>query len=226
MTGRSSAFRIAAVGLALVIVLLASQALAFSNVSGTADATKALGQAGFAYLGGLRVYAAAVLWNRLEPQFHQYYDGLGLGELKFLLPTVRLVQLLDPQFEQAYYNAAYIVQEAGDEKQALEIAREGVANNPNSALMAANLVQILYIQDEEGNKAEYYAEAKRGVSRDMKFANTEDAYEAFAIFRTAFRLAGDEPRAQAVNKVLEKLKESGAGDAEAHDHDGDGEADH
>jgi len=107
--------RIILAAAALVAVLVAGQALAAISApaGGVASTGRLIGQTGFAYLGGLRTFAAAVLWARLEPLFHGYYDDRQVKELDEFLPTMRLVQTLDPQFEQAYYNAAWILARRG-----------------------------------------------------------------------------------------------------------------
>ena len=83
----------------LVAVILGGQALAgIAAPAGAAASTgRVLGQTGFAYIGGLRTFAAAVLWNRLEPLWHGYYSTRPVEEVVQFLPTMRLVQILDPQ---------------------------------------------------------------------------------------------------------------------------------
>ena len=86
----------------LVAVILGGQALAgIAAPAGAAASTgRVLGQTGFAYIGGLRTFAAAVLWNRLDPLFHVYNTDQPIEKRPEFLPTVRMVQMLDPQFEQ------------------------------------------------------------------------------------------------------------------------------
>ncbi len=169
-----------------------------------------MGQTGFAYLGGLRTFTAAILWARLEPLFHGYYGGKSIKELKEFLPTMRLVQALDPQFEQSYYNAAWIVAQRGDMEEALAIAREGVKNNPNSGLLRANYVQLLILDDKVSNLDEAYENAVFGLSPEAQWANIDDQFEGYAIFRTVFTLRGDDATADKINGVLERMRADGA----------------
>ncbi len=59
----------------LLVALIGGQALASATAppGGVAATGRVIGQTSFAYLGGLRTFAAAVLWNRLEPLFDGYY---------------------------------------------------------------------------------------------------------------------------------------------------------
>ena len=198
--------------LALILVLIAGQALAAVSApaGGVAATGRVMGATGFAYLGGLRTFTAAILWTRLEPLFHGYYGGKHVKELKEFLPTMRLVQTLDPQFEQAYYNAAWIVAQRGNMEEALAIAREGVKNNPNSGLLRANYVQLLIIDDKVANLDEAYENAVFGLSSKAQWATIDDQFEGYAIFRTVFTLRGDDSTADKINEVLERMRLDGA----------------
>jgi hypothetical protein len=138
--------RTSAAAMALVACLLGGQALVDGGVAAVSvtriDAT--VGRAGFAYLTGLRRFAALLLWNRIEPQFHAYYADRPIKEQTFVLPNLRVIVALDPQFIQAYYVAPWVVQANDKVADALAIAREGVANNPRSGLLHSALAQILY----------------------------------------------------------------------------------
>jgi len=212
MDGRASALRWWLVALALVIVLLAGQALAASSapVGSVASTGRVIGQTGFAYLGGLRTFAAAVLWNRLEPIFHGYYGGRDLSRLPEFLPTMRLVQTLDPQFEQVYYNAAWFLYRRGRMDEALKIAREGIANNPRSGLLHANYVQMLMIDDKVGNLETAYKSAVFGVGPNAIWMSADDQFEGYGIFRTVFKLKGDQATVDKINQTQANLRSQGA----------------
>ncbi len=77
MGSASTGSRVVVIAVVLVVVLLLSQGLATATAppDGLASTGRVLGQTGFAFLGGLRTFAAAVLWNRIEPVFHEYYQG-------------------------------------------------------------------------------------------------------------------------------------------------------
>jgi len=201
-----------AVAVMLVVVMFAGQALAAASApaGGVASTGRVIGQTGFAYLGGLRTFAAAVLWARLEPLYDGYYEGKSVDQLKEFLPTMRLVQTLDPQLEQVYYNAAWILSRRGRMAEALSIAREGIANNPNSGLLHANYVQLLLIDDKMGNLDEEYKHAVFGIGPKAQWANTDDQFEGYGIFRTVFSLKGDTATVKKINAVQAQLKAQGA----------------
>ena len=197
----------------LLAALVGAQALAVASApaGATVSTGSMLGQTGFEYLGGLRRFAAAALWNRLDPQFHEYGNGKSIDERLEFLPTMRLVQILDPQFEQAYYVSAFMLARLDRMPQALEIAREGVANNPNSGLMRANYVQLLLMQDKVKNLPEALKQAKAGIEPGTVWASTDDQYEGYAIFRSTFSQAGDTVAAERMITAQKALSAQGAG---------------
>ena len=195
----------------LVAVLVAGQALAVVSAptGGVASTGRLIGQTGFAYLGGLRTFAAAVLWARLEPLFHGYYDVEQVRELDEFLPTMRLVQTLDPQFEQAYYNASWILARRGNMDEAFTVAREGIANNPSSGLLRANYVELLLLEKTPAHLDEALANAVFGLSSKARWANFDDQFEGYAVFRTVYALRGDQPQVDRINAVLDKMSADG-----------------
>lgn len=219
--------RLVAAAIGLVLVIVAAQALATVTypTPDRADAGAVLGRTGFAYLTTLRTFAAAVLWNRLEPQFHAYYADESLTEQRHILPTLAVVQALDPQFQQAYYLSSYLVFRRGDEDTGLAIAQEGVENNPKSGFMRANLVQLLLLEDAQANMAEALKHAEFGITESAEFTDAEEQFESWAIFRDAYAMSGDQATADRITSVLDQMKADGYGLGD-HDHDGDGEQDH
>lgn len=205
----------------LVAILITGQALAAVSApaGGVASTGRLIGQTGFAYLGGLRTFAAAVLWARLEPLFHGYYEGGQVKELDEFLPTMRLVQTLDPQFEQAYYNAAWILARRGNIDEALSIAREGIASNPSSGLLRANYVELLILDDKAAHLDEARTNALFGLSADASWANVDDQFEGYAVFRTVFALKGDQPMVDKINAALDRMSADGAVSVQDDDHD-------
>jgi len=215
-----------ALALGLVALLLAAQALAAAvSPVATPSTANVLGKAGFAYLGGLRTFVAAVLWNRIEPQFHEYYEGQAFTEQVQVLPTMRLVNWLDPQFEQAYFVAAYLVAMRGDIGTGLDVAREGVRNNPTSGLLRSSLIQVLMLQDKKANLPEMVRQADMIVEPTTTWASDEDRFEGLAVARTAYVLAGDNVASGRIIQELKSMRDSGIGRGD-HDHDGDGKQDH
>ena len=198
---------------ALVIVIVAAQGLAaYSAPSQVTVSTGALlGRTGFEYLGGLRKFAAAALWNRLDPQFHEYGNGKSIDQRLDFLPTMRLVQILDPQFQQSYYVAAWMLAQIDRMPQALDIARDGIANNPQAGLMRANYAQLLLQQDKVKNLPEALKQAQAGTAPGATWATADDQFEGYGIFRTVFNLAGDKVSAQKMTEAQKALSTQGAG---------------
>ncbi len=197
---------------ALVGVLLLSQALVAvtAPAGGRAETGRLLGKTGFAFLGGLRTFAAAVLWNRLEPQFHEYYGGVALADQLYALPAMELIQRLDPQFLQVYYISSWQLATRGDMKRALEEARLGVANNPDSGLLRANLAQILMVQDKKKNLPEMVEQANLALSGDLYWTNKDDLFESLVIFRTVYSLSGNHDGVKTINERLDELVPQGS----------------
>lgn len=197
----------------LLVALIGGQLLAASTApaGGIAPTGRILGQTSFAYLGGLRTFAAAVLWNRLEPLWHGYYSTRPVEEVVQFLPTMRLVQILDPQFEQAYYNAAFILARRGFTEEAFTVAREGIKNNPQSGLLLASYAQLLLMQDKKAHLPEMLGLARRGMQGDIRWATPDDKFEGLGIFSVIFELAGDTRTVKAIAVEQARLKSQGAG---------------
>jgi hypothetical protein len=197
---------------ALLVSLVAVQGIAHAAAPAepVASTGRLLGSTGFAYLGGLRIFAAAVLWNRLEPQFDGYYSSERLGQLTFLMPTFYLVQRLNPQFVQAYYNAAFILGMRKQWDEAFRVAREGIANNPDSGLMRASYVQVLLMKDKKANLSEAYEQSLLGIRPNMTYDNVDDEFESLGVFRGVFAQAGNAALEAATQQRLDKLRSEGA----------------
>jgi tetratricopeptide (TPR) repeat protein len=203
---------VAFITIVLVAALIGIQAAATASAPAqpVASTGALLGNAGFAYLGGLRVFAAAVLWNRLEPQFDGFYKSTRLENLTFLMPNFYLVQKLNPTFVQAYYNAAFILAMRHQWDEAFQVAREGIANNPKSGLMRANYAQVLLLQDEKANLSEAYKQALVGVGPDMTYDSIDDEFESLAVFRGVFAQAGRKDLEATTLQRLDQLRAQGA----------------
>lgn len=201
-----------AIVVALLVALVAGQgiAAAFAPAGGIASTGRVLGKTSFAYLGGLRTFAAAILWNHLEPVYDGYYSNKNVDQVVEFLPTMRLVQLLDPQFEQSYYNSSFIIARRGGMDEALLIARDGIKHNPDSGLLLGNLTQLLLMQDKHGNLPEMVGLAERGMLPATHWATAEDQFEGYGIFRTVFDLAGDKPNAEKLRRAQAALSAQGA----------------
>jgi hypothetical protein len=95
--------------------------------------------------------------------------------------------------------------------QALDIAREGIAKNPKAGLMRANYAQLLLMQDKVKNLPEALKQARSGIEPDTTWANIDDKFEGYGIFRTVFNLAGDKAAAQKMTDAQKELNGQGAG---------------
>lgn len=213
--------------LLLLIVLVCSQLLAASVAPEQDGYTgqRAVGRAGFAYLGGLRTFVAAVLWNRIDPLLHGYYDGVPLDDQTYMIPTLRLITALDPQFERAYSLAVWLVFKRVGETEGIDLARRSVAENPRSGMLWTGLAQALLFHGEEADEEEMREAAEFIVSDRAVWLDDYSRFEGYAAAALVFKRVGmPEERA----KALAELENMRLSDAEVgdHDHDGDGEQDH
>lgn len=222
MTSWPSRLVAVSVMIALILVLLLGQA-AGDGIASEArgeDTGAAVGEASFAYLTGLRVFAGALLWNRIEPLLHGYYADVPLSQQAHIVPTIRMVVLLDPQFEQAYYVGSWIVFRRDDPEIGIELAKDGVESNPDSGLLLSSVAQLLLV-DGRAREAVVYAE--RAVDAD--YPDDVARWEALAIVRSVHDSAGDPERADEIRRVMaeldERIHESGTVHEHDHEHDHD-----
>jgi hypothetical protein len=205
-----------ALGVCLAMALIiGAQALARASAPPVRQMSQAklIGQTGFAYLGGLRMMAAGLLWGSLDAQWHEY-GTMRMEDRLDLLPSIRIVQLLNPQLEQPYYYTSYVLAKLGRMDDALELAREGIKNNPRSGLLRANYIQLLLIQGKKSNLPLMLEQARIGLGPNIEFVNVNDAYESLAIFSVPFQLSGDTASAKVIDASKEKLRQQGAAPAE------------
>lgn len=218
---------VAALALCLVLAL-GGQALADSLVpEASGEATsQAVGQAASSYLTGIRRYAAAALWNRLDPLLHKYYVGVNLSDQRYMLSTIAAVQALDSSAVLSYDVGSWILVQNGRVDEGLAMARRGVENNPNAGLLRVDLAQLLelYGNDPEGAVEEGLVV----LERDMEWTDLTEEHNAFGILGAIFRQAGRADLDARVQAELVRL-DAEAGDeipAEDHDHNQDGVPDH
>lgn len=215
---------------ALVAMTLGGQAMTDELVVGAsgADTTDAVGRAASSYLTGLKTFGAAVLWNRLDPVFHNYYGGISLADQRYMLSTIAIVELLDPNLVEPYYVGAWVLVQNDRVDDGLAMAVRGVAENPDSGLLNANLAQIqmLYADDLDGA----LRTAEAGVGPDVEWDSASEQYNGYAIFRDVFKAAGRDDLYTRMLTEIERLDaEIEAHPEEAdhdHDHDHDGVPDH
>lgn len=215
---RRIATAIAAVVLSLALVLggqSLADAVAPSAPNGALTG-QAVGRAGFAYLTGLRQFAAALIWNRLDPQMHQYYGGhIGLGHMTFMLPNIKVITILDPQFIEGYYVAPEILIEsatlpgisAAEAKariqSGLDLAKEGVTNNPKSGILLTSYAQYLWTTAHDLKAAVPYAE--RAMASDIVWRWDDEQWDSMSVLRDIFLKAGLPDQAAAADAVKKAI---------------------
>jgi hypothetical protein len=199
---------LAAVAVVLAIALIVGgQYLAVGSAPPVQQLSQSavIGQAGFAYLGGLRMMGAGLLMSRIDPQFHQYGQTGRFEDRVDLLPTIRLIQLLNPQLEEPYYSVSYVLFLRGKKADALNLAKEGIKNNPTSGLLRANYAEILFAENRHKNLGLMLEQARVGLSQTATYNSPDDKFESYAIFRTVYILAGDKAMAAKVDAEQKRL---------------------
>lgn len=193
-------------------VIIGAQALAAASAPTALQLSQSrvIGQAGFAYLGGLRMMAAGMLYQRLDPQYHQYLADKRIQDRVDLLPTIRIIQALNPQLEQPYYYVSFILVLRGKTADALALAKQGVENNPTSGLLRASYVQLLMMQDKKGNLPEMLRQTRIGLGSTATYNSLDDQFEAYGIFRSVYELAGDKQMVATLNAEQGRLTAAGA----------------
>jgi hypothetical protein len=204
-------YRPALVAIAIGLVLLLGAGLVAPTVTPT-DANgratgAALGSTGFAYLTGLRTFVAAVLWNQTEPEFHQFYNGVVIDKQLFLLPTLRVVTWLDPQFVQAYYVAQWIVARNGKHKEAFALTQEGIRANPHSGILLASYAQMLFLYSDI---ASAHKAALRALEPDVKWADALEQWQNYEVLSAVFKKAGDTANMKLVEAKRKELNAEAA----------------
>jgi len=196
----------AAVVLALALIV-GGQFLAnrFAPESRQLSQGTVIGQAGFAYLGGLRMMGAGLLMARVDPQWHQYGQTAHFERRLDILPTIRLVQLLNPQLEQPYYDVSYVLWLRGQKADALALAKEGIKNNPTSGLLRANYAQLLFMQNRHKNVDLMLEQARVGLGPTATYNSVDDQFEAYGVFRAVYHLAGDTAMVAKVDAMQKQL---------------------
>jgi hypothetical protein len=196
----------AAIAVLALIAVLGGQTLAdvaAPDVPNGALTGRAIGRAGFAYLTGLRQFGAALLWNRLEPQMHDYYGGAGLGKMTFMLPSIKAIVTLDPQFVEAYYVGPEILIDDGHLQAGLDLAREGAVNNPKSGIALVSYSELLLTRAKDATEALPFAE--RAMASDVVWRTDEEEWDAMAILRVVFEKNGLPGMAANAQAIMDRI---------------------
>jgi hypothetical protein len=178
---------------------------------------QAVRRAGFAYLTGLRQFAAAMLWNRLDPLMHEYYGAhAGLGRMSFMLPSVRVITLLDPQFVEGYYTAPEILIEgarlpgtppevAKDRiASGIALALEGVTNNPRSGELITSYDEYLLTLTKDLSAAVRYADM--AMAPGIVWRSDEERFDGIAIVRAVYEKAGLTDKQAAAQAIMTAIQ--------------------
>lgn len=194
---------------ALVVVLLATFAIgqicADSIISPAerSGAGEIVGRAGYSYLSGLRTFAAAVLWNRMEPLQHSYYEDMPLDQHLFVLPTIYIVTRLDPTLLDPYYVGSWIIARNGKIQEGLDLARQGMEANPQSGLMYASYAQMLFILEHDPKAALPYA--RKALEPQMTWRSLEEQFEGYAVVRDILEQNGMTTEADQVQAEMDRI---------------------
>jgi len=224
MDGLTNSGRLA---LLLVVVMLAVALIGQAATDALVPVTEKSGtgqsieRAGFAYLTGVRTYAAAVLWNRLDGLFHEYYGETSLDEQVYMMPTLNMAVMLDPQLTQPYYVAAWVLTQRGEVEEGLDLAARGVENNPQSGLLRVNHAQLLALFADD--EAAAVAQAEAALGEDIVWLDLVQQHDGYASVRAILQNAGEDQRVTYVESRLaeidEEMEHLGIHDEHDHDHD-------
>lgn len=212
----------------LVAMTLGGQAVTDSLAVGAsgADTTEAVGRAASSYLTGMRSYAAAALWNRLDPLMHGYYSSVALNDQRYMVSTIALVEWLDPHLEFAYPVGSWILAQNDRIEEGLAMSRRGVEANPASGLLLSNHAQLVYLFEHDITSAAEIAETALG--EDIQWLDAYEKHHWYPILGDIFRQAGRDDLDAIVQDELARLdvELEGQLSPEEHDHDHDGVPDH
>ncbi len=149
----------------------------------------AVGRASSSYLTGIRAYAAAVLWNRIDPLVDGYYASVPLKNQRYMLSTISLVEWLDPTFAPAYYVGPWILIGNGKIPEGMAMAKTGVERVPDSGMCRASYAQLLLIQSKDLPGA--VEQARAVLDPSMQWSDPVEQVNAYASMEQLFRQAGE-----------------------------------
>lgn len=207
---------------------LGGQAMADSlepQASG-AETGRAVGRAASSYLAGIRTFAAAALWNRLDILSHGYYQNVGLTEQRYILSTIAVVQELDPSAVQSYYIGSWILVRNERVADGLGMAERGVERNPDAGILRTNLAQLRMLYNDDLAGAVSMGETVLARSDELEWLDAEEEYAGYAILRAIFEKASRADLVTAVETELRSIDSEIDELGGDHDHDGDGVPDH
>lgn len=149
-------------------------------------------------VGESRLLMARYLWFKSD-LYHEELDKQGVehAQQSELLPLLRMVSLMDPQFVEAFDQIAYdLVAGHGLPDQALEIVDEGLDQNPDNGMLNFRKALILF------NLARYEEAMKYG---NLAFVKSNDEFEKLNSLRLAFHSAEELEDREAQKRALQLL---------------------
>jgi len=214
--------------LAFLVAALSGQYVSDNSLdSSSSTATvQAVGRASNSYLTGIRTYAAAVLWNRIGPLMHGYYEGVPLADQHYMLSNIALIEWLSPTFAPAYYVGPWILVRNDKVDDGMAMAKRGVERIPDSGMCRASYAQLLLIEQDDITGA--VEQGKAALDPTMVWTDAVEQMNAYASIAQIFRQAGESELADYVAAEIDRIDatvDNNASD-DIHDHDGDGKPDH
>jgi len=205
------------VGIALCLVLaLGGQALADSLVPDASGAAtnRAVGKAASSYLTGIKTFAAAVLWNRIDTLLDNYYSGVSLEDQRYMLTTIAVVQELDPTAVQSYYVGSWLLANNDRLDEGLAMGERGIEANPTAGVLRVSLAQLLQLNTNDMDRAVELAES--ALSDDMVWENGSQQATGYLIARAVFTAAGRDDLAATAQEMADAVV---IDPADVHEHD-------
>jgi predicted nucleic acid-binding protein len=132
-----------------------------------------------------------------------------------MLPSIKAVVTLDPQFVQAYYVAPGILIDSGTvagvsardaaarAKVGLELAAEGARNNPRSGLLLVSYAQLLFAANKDDARALQFA--KSALAPGVIWRNDEEQWNMYAQVRGILRFHGLTQGAAQVQAAMDAI---------------------
>jgi len=223
---RETAAPLALVAAFLVLALM-GQAAGDRIIAVPSNATtEAVGRASLSYLTGIRRYAGAILWNRIDPLLHGYYENVPLDEQRYMLSTIAAVEWLDPSFDQPYYVGSWILSRNGKVSAGLDMARRGTEQIPQSGTLHMSYAQMLFVLNHD--LAGAVEQSKLALEPSMMWTDDVEKINGYAVIEQMLRQAGETVLADTVAAEIDRLDASIGNTAptDVHDHNGDGTPDH
>jgi hypothetical protein len=213
---------------AFLVVILAGQYAADSiiGVQSSTATVAAVGRASTSYLTGIRVYAAAALWNRIDPLLHGYYEDVPLKDQRYILSTIAFVEWLSPTYPQAYYVGPWILVRNGKVAEGMAMAKRGVEQAPDSGMCRLSYAQLLVVQN--GDLAGAVEQGEAALGPTIQWSDATEQLNAYAAIEHIFLDAGEAQLADLVASKIDLIDATSENNtsADIHDHNGDGTPDH